>query len=245
MSRRPKGYWTKEKCQEESLKYNNIKDFRKNNKSCYSTCVKNEWLDDIKKNKDGTRNKKGYWSKDKCREEALKYNSRSDFCNNNQHAYKISLDNDWLDYICSHMETFSQPKGYWTYEKCKNEALKYKTRKQFKKKCSTAFSTSYTNFWMDDVCSHMTRVRKPWTKEECKEEAIKYKIRNDYKNGSSSYNAALKNKWIDEICYHMKKYEKQNRCIYAYEFDDKCVYVGLTKNIKTRKHQHKKNRFSL
>lgn len=45
--RKPRGYWTKEKCQEEALKYKNKHDFRKNSNSSYQKSLKNRWLDDI------------------------------------------------------------------------------------------------------------------------------------------------------------------------------------------------------
>lgn len=32
----------------------------------------------------------------------------------------------------------------------------------------------------------------------------------------------------------------KKRCIYSYEFDDNCVYVGLTSNYKNRQYKHKK-----
>ena len=43
------------------------------------------------------------WTKEKCLEEALKYNSRTDFFNSNGSAYNRSIRNGWLDEICSHM----------------------------------------------------------------------------------------------------------------------------------------------
>jgi len=190
------------------------------------------------------RKPKGYWTKEKCHEEALKYKNRTDFNKNNQHVYCISLHNNWLNEICLHMISYQKSKGYWTKEKCHEEALKYKSRKEFKSNCSTAFHTSYKNNWMDEMCSHMKRVRKPWTKKECHEEALKYKCRYDYQIGSSgSYSAAIKNKWLDGICLHMKSNNNKPRCIYVYIFSDNSVYIGLTNNIKTRNNRHlnKKN----
>ena len=46
---------------------------------------------------------RGYWTKEKCQEEALKYESRSEFYKNSISAYKSSNNNKWLDEICSHM----------------------------------------------------------------------------------------------------------------------------------------------
>ena len=43
----PKGYWTKEKCQEESSKYTNRNDFEIYSKSSYNKAKEKDWLDEI------------------------------------------------------------------------------------------------------------------------------------------------------------------------------------------------------
>jgi hypothetical protein len=56
---------------------------------------------------------------------------------------------------------------YWTYERCKEEGRKYKTRKEFKYNAITAYKKSIKNNWID-VFDHMIRLIKPngyWTYE--------------------------------------------------------------------------------
>jgi len=43
----------------------------------------------------------------------------------------------------------------WQYDDCKEEALKYKTRKEFSIKSRSAYISAYRNKWLDDICSHM------------------------------------------------------------------------------------------
>lgn len=38
----------------------------------------------------------------------------------------------------------------WTYEACKIEASKYKTKKEFRKMCACAHEASYRNGWLDE-----------------------------------------------------------------------------------------------
>jgi len=45
------------------------------------------------------------WSKEKCKEEALKYTSRSNFAKNNPSAYSSSRKHGWLNDVCCHMIT--------------------------------------------------------------------------------------------------------------------------------------------
>jgi len=53
-----------------------------------------------------------------------------------------------------------KPNGYWTKEKCHEESLKYKSREEFRKNHSSAYSASIRNKWLDEICSHMIRLRK-------------------------------------------------------------------------------------
>jgi hypothetical protein len=73
----------------------------------------------------------GYWTKEKCQEEALKYKTKKEFQKNSS-AYGISAKNKWINEVCSHMLEIKKPKNYWTKEKCQKEALKYRTKNEFK-----------------------------------------------------------------------------------------------------------------
>jgi hypothetical protein len=48
-----------------------------------------------------------------------------------------------------------KPNGYWTFERVQEEAKKYKTRKQFMQKSSSAYGKAHKMGWLDKVCSHM------------------------------------------------------------------------------------------
>ena len=45
----------------------------------------------------------GYWTKEKCKEEALKFSLRSDFKNMSAVAYRKCIDNRWLEELTTHM----------------------------------------------------------------------------------------------------------------------------------------------
>lgn len=47
-----------------------------------------------------------------------------------------------------------KPKGYWTYERCKEEALKCSNKGEFQKRYSTAYATVLKNKWLD-LTRHM------------------------------------------------------------------------------------------
>ena len=235
--------WSKDKCQEEALKYNNRNEFKKNCESAYRTSINNNWLTDICHNMLNPYEINLKWNKGKCREEALKYEYKSDFKKGNGSAYNSAYSNKWLDEICSHMIKIYNIHNYWNKEKCQEEALKYNTRNDFKKNKSCAYKSSRVNKWLDEICSHMIKNYKTinyYTKEICKEEALKYISKSEFSLKSHKfYIYSLKMNWMNEICSHMTiKGNRVKRCIYAYEFTDNHVYIGLTYNIENRNTRH-------
>lgn len=249
-----KNYWNKEKCQEEAKKYNSRVEFQFGSKSAYSFSRKNGWLDFVCTHMERKQNPKNYWTKERCAGEAIKYSSRKKFATNSNSAYQSAKKNGWLDEICEHIPKKEiKPNGYWTIERCISEAQKYKNRKEFIKNSYSAYQISLRNGWIDIVCKNLPgwMPKGYWTKEKCKEEAAKYKTRVDFELGSSSAcQISRRNNWIDEICSHMEILgTKYKRCIYAMEFDDNHVYIGLTYNLNERFRNHikdeKRNRSSV
>lgn len=90
------------------------------------------------------------WTYEVCKSLALKYQSRRKFKMDYGGAYNAAYTKGWIDDICSHMKMAYKPIGYWTYEHCKNEAGKYKSRRDFKLKCQYAYNISCRNGWLGD-----------------------------------------------------------------------------------------------
>lgn len=94
-----------------------------------------------------------------------------------------------------------RPHGYWSYENCYNEALKYKSRSEFKQGNHLAYRTAVKNGWLDDY-DWFTRPNSKWNYQSCLEEAKKYSTRSEFANGSSgAYHVACRNKWIDDYTW--------------------------------------------
>jgi predicted GIY-YIG superfamily endonuclease len=101
-----------DKLAEIALGYNNRLEFRTKNRPAYFAAIRHGILDDICKHMDQSRVVNGYWTKEHCREEALKFKTRSEF-HNHSYAYQIAEKNGWLDEICSLMVT----RGNWQKRK--------------------------------------------------------------------------------------------------------------------------------
>lgn len=123
-------------------------------------------------------------------------------------------------------------------------ALMCKTRGIFQKTYVNEYDYAHKKGWLETVCSHMEILQVSWTIDLCAIESIKYQTRKEFINGSyNAYQAALRHGWLDEICTHMKIPNSLDylRIIYAYEFPDNYVYIGLTKDFKTREYARNNN----
>lgn len=285
--RKPSNYkWSKEKCQEEALKYNYKIDFKNNAGSAYRSSLLNKWSDEICSHmkpkcnsykrivyryifSDGfcyigltynpeKRNyqhhnaidssvykhiillneeptyelltdytsveeakeqekqwiilskKEGFkilnkakagacgsnnliWTKEKCIIESKKYNTISELIKNNTSVYN-NVKRFNIENICfNHMTSSEKPNGYWTFERCKEEALKYKTRYEYFLNASGSHESARRNKWLDIVCSHMLKRVEKWTDEKCKIEFLKYINMTELrKNNNTVYKKILK-----------------------------------------------------
>ncbi len=147
-------FWTKSRCQEEALKYNARTEFSYKSGGAYSSAKRNKWLNDICIH---MVNKKypNYWTKDRCKEEALKYETKVEYIKGNPSAYDASNRNGWSDYVCSHMRDGKNI--IWTKETCREEALTYEYASDFIKGNSGAYQAVVRNGWLDEICPHFKR----------------------------------------------------------------------------------------
>jgi predicted GIY-YIG superfamily endonuclease len=187
---------------------------------------------------------KGYWTKDRCVEDALKYKSITEWHNKSQNVYLITKKYNWFTECIKHMMPPKyKPKGYWTKDRCIEDAKKYSTKWEWSKKSPSSNKISKKYNWFSECVKHMKINTKPkgyWTKDRCIEEAKNYNSRKEWSTKHhSSYIIAHRNKWLEECCNHMIKVGNSHyRAIYAIEFPDNHVYIGLTHDIKERIYNH-------
>jgi predicted GIY-YIG superfamily endonuclease len=240
----PTLFWTKEKCHEAALKCKTRSEFSIKYSGGYDAAIKNKWLEEIFSHMQSVQKPSGYWvnNKDRCAIESAKYNSRKEFALKSPAAYQAAQKKGWLNEICSHMTSNQKPHNFWNKHRCEEEAKKLKTLQEFDDKNTSACQAARKNGWLDEIGSHfVTDKHKPgyWNKERCSEEALKYKSRKEFqKKSGSAFGSAVRNKWLDEICAFMERVgNRHHKLVYAYEFPDKSVYVGLTFNIRKRQWQ--------
>ena len=93
--------------------------------------------------------KKRKWTPEMCHDEAMKYKTKTDFQKGNPGAYIYARKHELLDKF-DWFEEIKKHNGYWTRERCEEEARKYKTKGEFLRGCSAAHSASVRNGWLDD-----------------------------------------------------------------------------------------------
>ena len=119
------------------------------------------------------------WTREKCYEEAKKCHTRSDFKNSCPYGYSSARKHGWLDdYTWLAPVRKKVPAGYWTYERCYEEARKYKSLKEFEDKANGARRYASKMGWIKDYMWFEKPFR--WTKEECEKEARKFSVKKDF-----------------------------------------------------------------
>ena len=152
---------------------------------------------------------------------------------------------------CADIEN-GKRKRKWTYETCRDEAKKYKTKVEFQQGSSGAFKYAYNNGIIKDF-DWFEELKKPngyWTKERCEEESRKYQTKKEFLKGcSAAHHAAVVNGWLDDYDWLIDKridiIKDKIDCVYVYVFEDtKTAYVGRTL-IRRQKKRDKEHIFNL
>lgn len=153
------GYWDYDKCYAEALKYNTISDFAKGCSSAHFRAKENEWIKDYTWFVDGkiqSAKKRTIWDYEACYKLALKCRKKSELKEKNNRAYNVARKNGWFkdytwflsDDVIRHQKRPSRVK--WTFETCRQEAIKYKTRGEFSKGSPSAYTISNRNNWIEE-----------------------------------------------------------------------------------------------
>lgn len=210
----------------EKSQYKTILEWAKANPKDYEVVKKRKWVDRLCEVFGWENITRGhYWTKERCMSEAKKYKFRNEWCVNSGSSYSKARKKGWFDECIKHMELVNKPNGYWTKEKCLNEAKKYKTKVDWKKNNTASYMAAHKKGWYHEIIKicGIVDIRKStgyWTKEKCLNEAKKYKTLGEwYRNSTSSYNKANKNNWHKECAAHMIRVKKPS----GYWTKEKCI----------------------
>lgn len=94
----PKGYWKdRDNIMKEARKYKTKEEFQKGNLYAFIAAHRYGYVEDMSWLVTQKQHKKGYWNYKHIEEEALKYNTKTDFFKGNQTAYRKALQLGIID----------------------------------------------------------------------------------------------------------------------------------------------------
>ena len=90
--RHPKGFWkNRDNIMAEAHKYSTKQEFQSGNLTAFLAAHHYGYIDEMEWLVRRKQHKKGYWTYEHIQKEALKYNTKTEFFNGNQTAYRAAL----------------------------------------------------------------------------------------------------------------------------------------------------------
>ena len=146
---------------------------------------------------------RGKWTFEKAYKIAKAFQTVNELCEEYGYLYKIAKAKGWLEkfdwFRGEEIRVEKQTK--WTEEVCRKEALKYNSRKDFRKYCKGAYDKAKEMGWLQNYTwLTYNKLHSEWDYNSCKEEASKYPNRNTFgKYAYGAYTSSRKNGWLDEF----------------------------------------------
>jgi hypothetical protein len=176
-----------------------------------------------------------HYSKDDCAQVAKRFHTRGSFAKDEPRYYEHARTKNWLNDITRHMALpGNHGRQGRSKEECAIEAKKYSSRSEFFLKARGHYKRATQLGCLDEICAHMALLRhEPFSKEDCVKAAGLCSSRSEFvAKYHTIYAYAHRNGLLDEVCAHMKPkgggHGLNTRGIYAWEFSDRSVYVGLS-----------------
>ncbi|MBI2780145.1 MAG: hypothetical protein HYX62_10270 [Gammaproteobacteria bacterium] len=221
---RPNGYWSTARIRREARKYDFRGDFMEHANGAYSAAVDKKILGSVCAHMPKRKRTPRKWPPKWVISEAKRFDTSAAFQAHSPGAYRAAIRLGIIRSISAHMVPSRAPKGFWTEQRIRTTARKYRTRATFRRRAPHAYAAATKNRIMDAVCGHMQFIRHPdWRMDEIAREARNYSSRSEFEHGNrGAYKAAHRRNLLDAVCGHMRQRgHRYRRAIYIYEFADK------------------------
>lgn len=181
--------WTLETLKAEALKYKTRGEFMRANISAYNVALKSRHYKEIighmgEKKRFEPQTK---WTFAVVKEIYAKCKSLKQLREKyGQKVISSTIRSGWHDELSKHFIKEPRPNLKWTYEKVRDEAKKYSSRKEFGLKSPSAYQKALEMEWMDQISTHMKNGYTKWTKERMMEILSDCKSMKDVKKKSGA-----------------------------------------------------------
>ena len=187
--------WTIESLKEESKKYKTRSEFIKSNVSAYNIALKSGHYDEIISHM-GERSPfipEIKWTYDNVKEIYIKCKNMKEIRTKyGQIVITVAKKNKWHDEFSKHFVNDTHPNLIWTFERVKEEAQKYESKKEFGSNSPSAYQRAITMEWMDNISVHMKNGYTKWTKEKMIEIISECQSMKDVKKKSTALYSHIK-----------------------------------------------------
>ena len=99
------------------------------------------------------------WSLEGCIADAEKWNTEKEWRENSSGAYTAARKSGWLNECCADMQQVKRRNGLLTLEFCKQDALRFETRGEWRTASPSVYQKAWQNDWLELCCAHMKRLR--------------------------------------------------------------------------------------
>lgn len=153
--RNPPGYWTLDRCKESALNFRTRKEWFRGGGYAYLSASRNKWLDECCTHMEQVRKPNRYWTRERCAESALAFQTRAAWFAGEVSAYLIATRNGWFDECCAHMMRPQAAFHSRTDGELATAALAYKTRTEWLRGNPKTFQYAKRHGTFETFCEHM------------------------------------------------------------------------------------------
>jgi superfamily II DNA or RNA helicase len=97
------GYWTLDRCIEESKKYQTRGEWYGKSPSSHCIAHRNGWIDKYFRHLPETQKPKGYWNKQRVLQDGKRFETVKEWRSISNKSYVVARKNKWLNECCGHM----------------------------------------------------------------------------------------------------------------------------------------------
>ena len=145
----------------------------------------------------------GKWTFEKAYKIAQNFKTVNEMCEEYEYLYRISKARGWLEKFdwFRGREIKIEKQTKWTEKVCREEALKYTSRIDFRRMSRGAYDKAKEMGWLEsyDWLTYNKSLSE-WDYDSCKEEAKKYNNKFEFqKKSHGAYLRSLREGWLDDF----------------------------------------------
>jgi hypothetical protein len=152
------GYWTPERCISRAREFNTISDWQRECGGSFDSARHNGSYDECVAHM-RKRRKRGSITPEICREDALRFASRTEWKKASPAIFAFARSSGLLDECAAHMDGGRLPNGHWTFERCVEAAAAFDTRNAWRWGDFKSYDAARRSGWIDDIAADAGMLR--------------------------------------------------------------------------------------